>query len=119
MFRKKNSQKKQSTEDWVTFEENGGTPTLRLSGELGFFQLLLLEEALWKFIISHKKRKNTPLEVDLSAVSAIADSRIISVFIQACRGAEERKMQLRFLRANSAVRRAFESVNASEMLSAE
>jgi ABC-type transporter Mla MlaB component len=119
VFGKKNKQEKQSTEDWVTFDENGENPTLRLSGELGFFTLPSLEEALWKFIASHKKRKNTPLEVDLSAVSAIADSRIISVFIQAYRGAEERKMQLRFLRANSAVRHAFESVNASEMLSAE
>ncbi len=119
MFRKKNKQEKQSIEDWATFDESDGNPTLRLSGELGFFTLPILEEALWKFIALHRKRKNTPLEVDLSAVSAIADSRIISIFIQAYHGAEERKMQLRFLRANSAVRRAFESVNASEMLSAE
>jgi len=116
MFRKKNSQGKQSTEDWVTFEDNGGTPTLRLSGELGFFQLLLLEEALWKFLTSYK---NTSLGIDLGEVSAIADTRIISAFIQACRRAERRKIQLEFLGANSAVRSAFESVNASDISFAE
>lgn len=116
MFRKKNSRKKQSTENWVTFEENGGTPTLRLSGELGFFQLLLLEESLRKFLRSHK---NTSLEIDLGEVSAIADTRIISVFVQACRKAERRKIQLEFLKANSAVRSAFESVNTSEISFAE
>lgn len=113
MFRKKNKQEKQSTEDWMIFKENGGDPTFKLSGELGFFQVMLLEDALWKFLRSHK---NTSLGVDMGEVSAIADSRIISVFIQAYRGAERRKIQLKLLRANSGVRRAFESVNVSEML---
>ena len=116
MSRKKNKQAKQATENWMVFEENGGNPTLRLSGELGFFEVLLLEDALWKFLTSHK---NTSLGVDLSAVPAIADSRIISIFIQTYRRAQRRKIQLRLLKANSAVRHAFESVNVSEPLFAD
>lgn len=44
MFRKKSKQGKQFIEDWITFEENGGNPTLKLSGELGFFAMQLLED---------------------------------------------------------------------------
>lgn len=46
VFRKKNKQEKQSTEDWATFVESGGNPTLRLSGELGYFAVPLLEDML-------------------------------------------------------------------------
>ena len=116
MFRKKNDQAKQLTEDWVISEDNGGSPVLKLSGELGFFTVPVLDVKLRKFLASYK---NTSLEVDMSAVSGITDSRIISIFIQAYRRAQRRKIQLRLLKANSAVRHAFESVNASEMLFAE
>ncbi len=43
MFRKKNKQEEQPTEDWMIFKENGGNPTLKLPGEPGFFQVLSLE----------------------------------------------------------------------------
>lgn len=113
MFRKKIKQEKQFVEDWITFEENGGNPTLKLSGELGFFAMQLLEDTLRKFLLSHK---NTSLGVDLSAVSAIIDSRIVNIFIQAYHRAERRKIQFKLIKANNAVRHAFESVNVSESL---
>lgn len=116
MSRKKNKLIELSTEDWMTFEDNGGGPRLSLSGELGFFEVPLLERALWKFRVS---RKNTSLDVDLSEVSAIVDSRIINVFIQAYRRSQRRKIQLKLLGANSAVKHAFESVKVSETLFAE
>lgn len=116
MSRKKNKLTELSTEDWMTFEENGGGIRLSLSGELGFFEVPILERALWKFRMS---RKNISLDVDLSEVSAIADSRIINVFIQAHRKSQKRKIQLKLLGANSAVRHAFEAVKVSEELFAE
>jgi anti-anti-sigma regulatory factor len=116
MSRKKNKPIELSTEDWMTFEENGGGPRLSLSGELGFFEVPALEQALWKFRVS---RKNTSLDVDLSEVSAIVDSRIINVFIQANRRSQRRKIQLRLLGANRVIRHAFESVKASGMLFTE
>ena len=112
MSRKKNKGKKQSTEDWMTFNENGGNPTLALSGELGLLDVPLLGDALWKFLRSHK---NATLDLDLRAVPSIGDSRIINVFIRAHRGAERRKIQLNLLEANSAVKSAFEAVRVSDI----
>ncbi len=116
MSRKKNKPIELSTEDWMTFRDNGGGPRLSLSGEMGFFEVPSLEHVLWQFRMSCK---NTSLDVDLSEVSAIVDSRIINVFIQAHRRSQRRKIQLKLLGANSAIRHAFESVRASEMLFTE
>ena len=115
MFPKKRWEK-HAIEDWMSFEENGKYVTLRLSGELGYFAVPVLENALQGFIASHK---NTSLWVDLRGVSAITDSRIISIFTQAHRNAEKRKIQLQLLGCNHTVRRVFQTVKAPEALFAD
>ena len=113
MFRKKNRREKHAIEDWMTVEEDSRNLTFRLSGELGYFAAPVLENTLQKFIASHK---NTSLWIDLSAVSAIVDSRIISIFIQAHHKAQKRRVQLQLLGTNSDVRHVFKAVKVPETL---
>jgi hypothetical protein len=62
MFRKKNKPRKQPTKDCVAFEESDGDATLRLSGELGYFTVPLLEDMLRGSLASYG---DTSFELDL------------------------------------------------------
>lgn len=116
MFRQRLMREKHAIEDWMTVEEDGRNLTFTLSGELGYFAAPVLENTLQKFIASHK---NASLWIDLGAVSAIVDSRIISIFIHAHHKAQKRRIQLQLLGANSDVRRVFKAVKVPETLFAD
>ena len=102
-----------TTDDWILAEENDQRVILSLFGILGGFALSPLEQALRKVIASHK---NTILWVDLGRVPEIVDPRIINLFIQAARRATKRGIQLKLLRANTAISHAFKAVRAPETL---
>ena len=62
MFRKKSKQRKQSIVECAASEQTDGDPTPRLSGELGYFTVPLLEDMLWELLASYG---DTSFELDL------------------------------------------------------
>ena len=113
LFRKNNPKKSDnSMGDEIVKEVNGGF-CVSPSGDLGYFAAIDLEILLSQLI---HKNKNINLQIELSNVTNIADSRIVSLLLKIQRKALKRKINFTLTGANPSVEATFKVVNAYDVL---
>ncbi len=113
LFRKNNPKKNGASMEYGIVKKIDGGFCVSPSGDLGYFEAIDLEILLSQLI---HKNKNIHLQIELSNVTNIADSRIVSLLLKIQRKALKRKINFTLTGANPSVEATFKAVNAYDIL---